>query len=160
MFILETHFHNLIFRIDNDAPEDYINRWKKIKFDCEEDDNKYIIEKMKTYCKLEQNKNLPYLQREEGGIGGNDNTINKQIRFFRLYSKYKHVSYNDKYIVFDKIYNTNIEKWSYDELDDLIYAFTKTFNYFVKSNCINGFIQMSNKKCLDDNYLDSDDEFT
>jgi hypothetical protein len=160
MFILETHKYSLIFRIDNDTPEDYINKWKKIKFDCEEGDNKYIIEKMKTYCKLEQNKNLPYLQREEGGIGGNDNTINKQIRFFRLYSKYKPASYNDKYIVFDEIYNTNIEKWSYDELDDLIYALTKTFNYFVKSNCINGFIQMSNKKCLDDNYLDSDDEFT
>lgn len=147
MFILESHNHSLIFRIDKDAPKDYINRWNRIKFDCEENDNKYIIEKMKTYCKLEQNKNLPYL--EQGGIA----TEGKQLRFFRLYSK--SINYNDKDIVLDQIINTNTEKWSYDELDDLIYAFTKTFNYFVKSECVNGVIEMSN-----DNYLDSDDEFT
>ena len=158
MYILETHNHKLIFRIDKDAPKDYINRWEKIKNDCEKKDNKYIIEKMKTYCKLEQNKNLPYLQRDEGGIGGDNNIINKQIRFFRLYSM--HLNYNDKDIVLHRISNTNTEKWTYDELDDLVYAFTKTFNYFVKSNCVNGFIEMSNKKCLNDNYLDSDDEFT
>ena len=70
-----------------------------------------------------------------------------------LYSK--SINYNDKDIILDRIINTNTEKWSYDELDDLIYAFTKTFNYFVKSECVNGVIEMSN-----DNYLDSDDEFT
>lgn len=69
------------------------------------------------------------------------------------------INYNNKDIVLNQIINTNTEKWSYDELDDLIYAFTKTFNYFVKSECVNGVIEMSNKKCLDDNYLDSDDEF-
>lgn len=61
MFILETHNHSLIFCIDKDAPKDYLNRWKKIKLDCEQKNNKYIIEKMKTYCKLEQNKNISYL---------------------------------------------------------------------------------------------------
>lgn len=150
MFILETHNHSLIFRIDKDVPEYYVNRWKKIKFDCEENDNKYIIEKMKTYCKLEQNKNIPYLHREEGGIGGNNNIINKQIRFFRLYAKSMPLNYNNKDIVLDQIVNTDTEKWSYDELDDLIYAFTKTFNYFVKVECVNGVIEMSNKKCLYD----------
>ena len=113
---------------------------------------------MKKYCKLEQNKNIPYLKREEGGIGGDNNNTDKQIRFFRLYSK--SINYNDKDIVLNQIINTNIEKWSYDELDDLIYALTKTFNYFVKSECVNGVIEISNKKCLDDNYLDSDDELT
>jgi len=156
MFILETHNHSLIFSIDKDASEDYIYRWKEIKFNCEEDNNKYIIEKMKTYCKLEQNKNIPYLQREEGGIGGDNNNTDKQIRFFRLYPN--SLNYNDKDIVLDQIINTNTEKWSYIELDDLIYAFTKTFNYFVKSNCVNGFIKMSNKKYIDDEYLDSDNE--
>lgn len=160
MFILGTHNHSLIFRIDKDAPQDYITRWGKIKFDCEQNNNKYIIEKMRIYCKLEQNKKLPYLHREEGGIGGNNNIINKQIRFFRLYSKSMQLNYNDKDIVFDQIINTTVEKWTYDELDDLIYAFTKTFNFFVKSKCVNGFIEMSNKKCLYDNYLDSDNEFT
>lgn len=159
MFILETHNHSLVFRIDNDAPEDYMNRWNQLKRDCEESDNKYIIEKMKTYCKLEQNKNAPYLQREEGGIGGGDNTINKQMRFYRLLPRQvPPLHYNSRCIVLDQISNTHTEKWTYDELDDLIYAFTKTFNFFVKSECVNGFIELSNENQLDDDYLDSDDE--
>ena len=155
MWILEKYHHSLIFRLDTDAPKKYINRWKKIKFDCEQGYNKYIIEKMKSYCELESNQHLPYLQREEGGVGGNNNHMNKQIRFFRLYSCSEPLNYNDKDIVLNQIINTNTEKWSYDELDDLIYAFTKTFNYFIKSDCINGFIEMQNKKCLYD-----DDDFT
>jgi hypothetical protein len=157
--MLDTHTHKLIFRIDNGCPEDYFERWKKIKSDCEEYDNKYIIDKMKTYCKLEQNKNIPYLQREEGGIGGNNNNqINKQMRFFRTLDPHMCLYYNDKVIILDQITNTDAEKWSYDELDDLIRAFTKTFNYFVESECVNGSIEMSNKKSLYNNYLDSDDE--
>ena len=140
MFILDTHDHILIFCIDNDASHEYLNIWKKIKFDCEEGDNKYIIEKMKTYCTLEQNKNMPYLQREEGGIGGDNNAVNKQIRFFRLYQN--GINYKDKDIVLDQIINTNTEKWSYEELDDFIYALTKTFNYFVKAECVNGALKM------------------
>ena len=146
MFILDTHTHKLIFRIDNDCPEDYFERCKKIKSDCEKYDNKYIIDKMKTYCKLEQNKNIPYLQREEGGIGGDNNRINKQMRFFRTLDPCMCLYYNNKVIILDQITNTDAEKWSYDELDDLICAFTKTFNYFVKSECVNGSIEMSNKK--------------
>ena len=152
MFILDTHKHSLIFRIDRDAPKNYMKRWNKIKFDCIIGNNEYIIEKIKTFCKLEKNRNIPYLQREEGGIGGNNN-INKQIRFLRFYSKTMHPNYNNKDIVLDQIYNIDIEKWSYEELDDLIYAFIKTFNYFVEEKCVNGFIEMSNKKCLN-----SDDE--
>ena len=159
MFILDTHKHKLIFRLHNDAPINYINIWKKIKFDCEKGNNKYIIEKMKTYCKLQSNKNIPYLNRLEGGIGGNDNTINKQIRFFRLYNNEYGCNDNINDIVLDQIINTDTEKWSYDELDDLIYALTKTFNYFLKSTCVNGFIEIVNNKWFSDNYLDSDDEF-
>ena len=39
---------------------------------------------------IEQNKNIPYLQREEGGIGSDNNLINKQIRFFILEVKKVH----------------------------------------------------------------------
>ena len=59
-------------------------------------------------------------------------------------------------IIIDQIINTETEKWTYDELDDLIYAFTKTFNYFVNSDCVSGVIEITNKRCLDDDYLDSD----
>ncbi len=54
----------------------------KIKYDIDNGDNKYIVEKMKTYCKLESNKTILYLQRAEGGFGGDDNIMNKQVRYF------------------------------------------------------------------------------
>jgi hypothetical protein len=129
-----------------------MNRWKKLKYDCDNGDNKYIVEKMKTYCKLESNKTLPYLQRTEGGFGGNDNIMNKQIRFRICWSNI------DNDIILDQVDNTETEKWTYDELDDIIRALTKTFNYFVESECVNGVIEISNKKSMSDDYLDSDDE--
>lgn len=152
MFILDTHIYKLRFRIDTDAPTDYMNRWKKLKYDCDNGDNKYIVEEMKTYCKLESNKTLPYLQRTEGGFGGNDNIMNKQIRFRICWSNI------DNDIILDQVDNTETEKWTYDELDDIIRALTKTFNYFVESECVNGVIEISNKKSMSDDYLDSDDE--
>ena len=89
MNILSTHNHRLVFRIDNDAPKEYMERWEEFKFNCESGEsgpstpgqNKYILEEMKTYCKLKQNKELPYLERTEGGLGGGNNIENKQIRF-------------------------------------------------------------------------------
>ena len=164
MFILNTHNHRLIFRINNDVPNSCMKRWKKLKIDCENGDNKYIVEKMKTCCKLEQNKNIPYLQRAEGGIGGDNNFINKQIRFFTFFSHiFIPVNYNNKDIVLEQITNTDIEKWTYEELDDLINAFTKTFNYFIESDYfIRGVIEMSTNSNLDsdneESNLDSDNE--
>lgn len=152
MFILDTHIHKLRFRIDTNVPIDYMNRWKKLKYDCDNGNNEYIVEKMKTYCKLESNKTIPYLQRTEGGFGGNDNIMNKQIRFRICWSNI------DNDIILDQVDNTETEKWTYDELDDIIRALTKTFNYFVESECVNGVIEISNKKSMSDDYLDSDDE--
>lgn len=40
--------------------------------------------------------------------------------------------------------NTDTEKWSYEELDDLIYGLTKTFNFFMEAECVNGVIEISN----------------
>ena len=158
MFILDTHIHKLRFHIDTNAPIDYMNRWKKLKYDCDNGNNKYIVEKMKTYCKLKSNKTIPYLQRAEGGFGGNDNIMNKQIRFRICWcnSNNSQISNND--IILDQVDNTETEKWTYDELDDIIRALTKTFNYFVESDYVNGVIEISNKKSMDDDYLDSDDE--
>ena len=40
----------------------------------------------------------------------------------------------------------------------VIRALTKPFNYFVESECVNDVIEISNKKSMSDDYLDSDDE--
>ena len=162
MNLLETHIHKLRFYIDKDAPPIYIERWKDFKKKCEEGKNQYIIEQIKSYCKMPINKNLPYLKRSEGGMGGDDNLVNKQIRFRQFCSTDKRlindVSCQDNDVVLTEIIGTNSEKWTYEELDDLIYGFIKTANYNIEANCVNGSIEMVNKNTFDDYYLCSDCE--
>ena len=69
MDILKTHEHRLVFRIDNYAPKEYMDRWKDFKLKCESGEsglstpgpNKYILEKMKEYFDR-YSMNFPYLQ--------------------------------------------------------------------------------------------------
>ena len=166
MDILSTHYHRLVFRIDNDAPKEYMERWEEFKFNCESGEsgpstpgpstpgpNKYILEEMKTYCKLKQNKELPYLERTEGGLGGGNNIENKQIRFrdYKLWKK--NPLYIDNDIIMDQIVNGENEIWTYEELDDIIYGFIKTANKIVEAECINGFIELKNKNGYIDSYF-------
>jgi hypothetical protein len=69
------------FKLDNDAPEDFIEKWKELKDKCETrtetDCRKETIEEWLKYCKISTNKNLQFLDRSELGIGGNNNFINK-----------------------------------------------------------------------------------
>ena len=143
MDILDSHIHKLRFRLDGDAPPEFKKRWKKFKQDCEYGANKQLVEQWKSYCKLEQNRILPYLDRVEGGIGGNDNTLHKQIRFRCVLPTWRQLGiFNDNDIIMDRIENTTTEKWTYEELDDLIYAFIKTANDNVEGKCVRGCIEM------------------
>jgi hypothetical protein len=163
MNIVNTHNHRLVFCLDGDAPEKYIKKWNKFKQQCEGGNNKYILEQIKQNCKIKSNKKLQYLDREEGGLGGNDNTIHKQIRFRHIFMGKKingSIPYfkNDNNIIFNEITSTNKEKWTYVELDDIIYAFIKSANNFVESKCVSGYIEMINERTFSDNYLNSDSE--
>ena len=83
MNLLNTHQHKLVFRIDKDAPPDFSKRWKTFKNKCEADsvqEKKSIMEKVVSYCKMDSNRILPYLDRCEGGLGGDNNMLHKQIR--------------------------------------------------------------------------------
>ena len=159
MNILNTHIHKLRLYIDKDAPSKYKIRWDEFKTHCEsgEDKNKNIAEQIKNYCKLQINKDLPYLQREERGLGGDNNLTNKQIRF-RTYFGMNDYRDRDYDIILHEIMSTKYENWTYDELDDLLRAFIKTANYYVKSNCVNGCINIFNKNMLSDYYLESDSD--
>ena len=165
MDLLNTHNHRLVFNLDGDAPEKYIKKWNKFKIKCESGDNQHIVEQIKEYSKLEKIKNMPYLKRVEGGLGGDNNIIHKQIRFRHIFKGHQinggNIPYykkDDTYIIFNEIVSTDIEKWSYNELDDLIYAFIKTANYYMGTNCVSGYIELINERTFLENYLDSDIE--
>ena len=149
MNILNTHIHKLRLYIDKDAPSKYMKRWDDFKKKCENGENKHIVEQVKSNCKLIVNRDLHYLERAEGGFGGNNNLVNKQIRF-RHQLPWKKYSDND--IILNEITCTDIEKWTYDELDDLLHAFIKTSNFNVQENYVKGSIEMINKNIYYDDY--------
>ena len=158
MNILNTHIHQLRFYIDKDYSSESMNRWNELKSKCENGKNKHIAEQLKSYCKLNVNRDLPYLKRTEGGLGGNNNLVNKQIRFRDYWGDNDYRYKRDNDIILHEITSTDNEKWTYDELDDLLRAFIKVAKFNVKEDCINGCIEMFNKKMLDDYYLESDSE--
>ena len=141
MYFPNTHTIQLVFKIDDDAPEKYLAKWKEFKTKCESGNNKDIIDDIIHNCALESNKKLPYLKRAEGGIGGDNNLINKQIRF-RNGKFVMPWGGEDNFIIFDQIYNTEHEKWSLDELDDIINAFVEVANNYVNAECVKGFIKL------------------
>jgi hypothetical protein len=159
MNILNTHIHELIFYIDKDTSSENMERWNDFKTKCENGKNKHIIERLKSYCNLNINRVLPYLNRCEGGLGGDNNLVNKQIRFRNYHGDNDYRYKKDNDIILHEITSTNNEKWTYDELDDLLRAFIKTVNFNVQADCVNGRIGMFNKNMLDDNYLESDSEY-
>ena len=131
------------FTIDNNAPKDFIKLWKELKNKCEtwtkNDCRKEIINSWLKYCKIETNKNLPFLDRCELSIGGNDNIKNKQIRFRQ---RVEQKSFSDNDIIIDQIYNTDYEKWTFQELHDIINAFkVYASNYINLKGGINGSIE-------------------
>ena len=131
------------FKLDNDAPKKFLEKWLELKNKCETwtetDCRKETIEEWLKYCKISTNKNLPFLDRCELSIGGDDNINNKQIRF-RERREQKPFLDND--IVIDQIDNTDHEKWNLEELHDLINAFIKFAVDYINSNgAINGFIE-------------------
>jgi len=146
MKILESHKHKMRFRLDKCAPPKWVSRWNELKQDCEDGENKHIVEQIKHFCKLYSNKNLPYLERAEGGMGGGNNTIHKQIRF-RWYISKTHRSWDrDNDIVLDQICGTEQEQWTYEELDDIIHGFVNMANSRLHETCVTGCIELENKE--------------
>jgi len=92
----------------------------------------------RSHCKLQSNKNLPDLDRVEGGLGGNNNKINKQVRFNMDEGWFKKDSIG---II---VCNSEDEKWTAEQLDDLLQAFVKTCNAIIDADYINGCIVLTN----------------
>ena len=137
MILVPGYQHKLIFRIDNDAPDKFMDRWEKIKMKCEYGRVKKLIPCWLDYCKIESNKNMEILNRCEGGIGGNDNNIDKQIRFRNTIFS----TILDNHIIMN-VYDSET-LWTYEELDDLVSAFRKFANGIVEAKCVRGSIELN-----------------
>jgi hypothetical protein len=146
MNIPDTHYVRLIFRIDPYVTKPYTDIWNALKKECEYNNaNEEIVKEWLSMCKTEAVCNLSYLHCSEGGIG---NFKSKQIRFRPFYSDIS--GFKDNYIIFD-VQNSKEEKWTLDELDDLVYGFVKYSTEYVIKDCIQGSIEFVNRNIFDDN---------
>ncbi len=151
MIIPDIHNMKLKFKIYNATPKEYMDKWIELKKMCENGNNEGIINELLSYCKLESVKKLPYLNRCEGGIGGNNNNINKQLRFRKYCRMMELPGYKDNDIVFDNIINTTTEKWTFNELNDIMRGFSLYANNYCNINdSIDGYIEIEYDKYLDD----------
>ena len=131
--------------LDSDAPAEYVIRWKQFrKSFLDLSDNAIvpvvsrddIFLRWKQNCSLESNRQLPLLDRCEGGLGNNDNRTSKQIRPIMadtLDGKY-FLGLTDevRLSVTDGI-NYGSERWNLDEIKDLLDGLLKTCNYYTDS---------------------------
>lgn len=153
--------HVLRFRIGHLVPKKYIDDWTKLKSKCEGEYtdtvtwNKKFVHKILFHCKNPSNKNLPYLKRVEGGLGGDNNYQHKQIHFRFNPSSLK----LDNDIVL-KVYNSESgnECWTWEELDDIIQSFSKVLSLETGIYGIEGCIEMTNDNMLVDDDDDCNDE--
>lgn len=140
MEISKSHIHKLVFYIDPDINKKYFDNWKKLKTECESGENKHIYDQIRYLCHNSTNKNMPYLEKVEGGFGGHNNLINKQIRFR---SWMECIYLKDNKIIFEVSKSTDIEKWTYDELDDFVQSFIQVANNNIGVDCVKGYIELT-----------------
>ena len=145
-----THTLSLRFKVDKDASQKYINNWINFKNICESGNNKQIVKDWLSNCRINSNKDMPYLNRTEGGIGGSSNLIHKQIRF-----RSNQVYLIDNDIVLN-IYNSDKEEWLLEELDDLIRAFIIIANTAICAECVKGCVEIESNE-IESNEIDSND---
>lgn len=137
----------LVFCLPDNSDKNDIKQWGKLKKHFNSIDHiDNIVMEIRDFCQMESNKKLPILRCAEGGLGGDDNKIHKQIRFTNW-------DVLDEYLVMD-IYNTDFEKWTYKELGDLINAFKRMADNRLDGSCIESYMEIKNYKFLDDSFCD------
>lgn len=148
---LPLHRMKLRFVLHSDASPPVLKRWKKLRGALLDNDEalwRTLMAEWVGRCKLASNRKLPLLQRCECGVGGNDNRSNKQIRFAHFHPYSPSSEYDDTYsIIADQITNgrrTDGEVWTFDELVDLVGAFSGFASDWIQSGaqCVDGHIDV------------------
>jgi len=77
-------FYNIRFRQHHDAPKEFKTTWETLKKEIA-NNSPHVVEQWLCELDVETNalnpRDLLYLERAEGGIGGGNNMTDRQIRF-------------------------------------------------------------------------------
>ena len=124
----------LQFKIHSTASFCYINRWNKLKKECEAGNAKDLAAEWTRNCRLKQTKTLPFINRGAGILGHPP----KYIGFRATPNEWQK---NDVFIIFHPIQTSYCNKWSLEELDDLRQAFQKVCNAYVKADLVRSYLK-------------------
>ena len=106
-----------------------------------------ILNRWKENCSLDSNRQLPILNKVDNGLGGDDNQINKQIRIINPDTESgEYYIGHKKEIRMEVIDSLNGERWSLEEVEDILNAFVKTSKtYYTSSNGCTGQIILNTR---------------
>lgn len=110
-------------------PNKLLKKWNDLKTKCHgsQHKNEEFMERWIECCQLDSNQQLLILNRSEGGIGGDDNRKNKQLRMYDDYdgnkSRYNSTPSDYTDIIVCEMTNGTDEQWTDEELKDLIDSF-------------------------------------
>jgi len=148
--LLDDYEYSLQFSLTSYSTVESKRKWRVLKEKCENGNNEDITQNWLSCCNLELNKSLLFINSLEGGIKSSEN---KACRYRYSFSN----EYNDNKIVLRYFTNSLTDKWNYDVIDDLIYAFEKMANKHVGGVYVLGSIGMIKKIQLQ-NSDDSDSD--
>jgi hypothetical protein len=130
---------SLVFKLNSGVLEE-CEKWSEIKRNCEmgEHHNGYLYELLESRLNVINFNDIHKIERYEGGFANMDES--KQIRY-RTDGFHKR---KDKYI---ELYadDFSTEKWTQNELTDILNAYVSIFNHLMKSECISGVIKKYKK---------------
>jgi len=139
-FLNNNYNHFLRIRTETNTKTMYKTRFQELKNKIESNDNEFFSILIKKNCILDSNKNLPLLKRMEGGLGGDINTIHKQLRYEdSILNSFDTFTSNDIVL---HILDSDIEKWTYDELDDILKSCIISINDYIEFDCVSGCIEL------------------
>ena len=133
------------FNIEENAPDNYKNNWIKYvnNINIKKDFCNTLCIRAKELMNIYSNKELPLLNRLEGGLGGDSNITDKQMRFTIFFRSEK-----SEYFITLFPYNSSNgeDKWTFEKLGDIIQSFESVFNKDMMCECVKGLIILENRK--------------
>jgi len=130
MNVFDKHLLNLRFNVPRESPEDVLNKWNVFRKGICIDLDESLIQSWLKYCNVESNR-----------------CLNHKIDCWIKSSKCKQIlldldDFDSDNNIYMKVCNYNSEKWTLDELDDLVTAFIKYFDNIMGYKAAFGCIEL------------------
>jgi hypothetical protein len=123
----------LHFYLDQDAPPAYRRKWRKFckKMYSDIEWQQRIVQIWMDHHQEATGERFPWLDRCEGGIGGNNNTTDKQLRFHQSLFRCD---------ICMLVCDPDTKSWDRETLAHLVRSFCLACEDYMETECVSGCI--------------------